>query len=108
MTNPLPAPKVQPIKPPEPLTLKPPTPPRPPVQATPDKAPTPPKPPVAEAPKGPGPTPKQAALPDAYHAVLRLPEYLAQLVRDRTGYPSRDTPQATSDVIRPGRERWQR
>jgi len=53
MTNPLPAPKAQPIKPPEPLALKSPQPPKAPSQALPDKAPTPPKPPEAKAPPGP-------------------------------------------------------
>jgi type IV secretory pathway VirB10-like protein len=52
MTNPMPAPKVQAIKSPEPLALKPPQAPKAPSQATPDKAPAPPKPPEAEAPPG--------------------------------------------------------
>ena len=52
MTNPLPAPKVQPVTQPKPLALKPPQPPKAPSQGVPDKAPTPPKPPVAKAPPG--------------------------------------------------------
>jgi hypothetical protein len=101
MAKQMPQPKLAPVTQPKPLPLKSPQPPKAPSQATPDKSPAPPKPPEAEAPKVPQQAPKQAALPDAYHAVLRLPEYLAQLVRDRTGYPSAETPQALPPLNRP-------
>lgn len=104
--NLMPQPKLAPVPAVKPVdSAKPPQPPKPPSPTRPDTPPAPPEPPKAETPEAPESGSKNASLPDAYNVVLKLPEFLAHLVRDRTGHPFKETPGAIPAVIRQVNER---